>query len=189
MKNKILLSAAILAATSSTIFAAVEPLTATVFPFAEPTIAEQTQLDFGNISPASGISCTMDVSGAITSGSCSGTTAVGDVKVTGLAAGTSYQLTVTGNGTGNILDFVPSATATDSSANASLSDGTGESFSSDGSDLDILVFGTITVGATDLVAGVAATAAYTVDVSCEKVTTLISKIKSVGTLTLSYQYI
>jgi hypothetical protein len=170
MKNKILLSAAILAATSITSFAKVETFQVTVLPFAEPAIAEQEQLDFGSISPASGATCTMDDAGLITSGSCSGTTSLGEVQVSGLAALTQYKITVTGNGTDNALNFAASASASDATTlGVALSDGSVTSFTSDGagSPIDIKVFGTITVGDDPLTASIAATADYTVDVSFE----------------------
>ena len=163
MKNKILLSAAILAATSSTIFAASETFQAEVTAFSEPTITNPTPVNFGKINPAAGSICTMDNAGALT-GDCieDGNTA-GVVTIAGLSANTVMNFTITGDATDTALSYVPSADI----AGVTFTNGTSSTFTTDGSGSDVTadLYGTLTVGASDLASGTPVTTGYTVDVT------------------------
>jgi hypothetical protein len=165
MKNKILLSAAILAATSTTIFAASETFQATVTAFQEPTIVQSTQLNFGKINPAVGSVCTMDNAGSLTGACVEDGNALGDILISNLSPSSVMSITVTGSDDGT-LAFVPTATATGGAAPVNLADGVQGNFTTTAGSADVTlsVYGALTVGST-LTSGVPATADYTVDVT------------------------
>jgi hypothetical protein len=168
MKNKILLSAAILAATSTTIFAASETFQAAVTAFDEPSISQGQALNFGVIRLAAGSTCTMTKTGDVT-GQCNGVgNSAGTINVTGLAPSTAMTITVTGSNSTGDLTFVASAEATDSAGlnSGTIADSVGQNIttSAGGEQIDIAVFGVLTVD-NNLNSGQSYSTDYTVDVS------------------------
>jgi hypothetical protein len=162
MKNKILLSAAILAATSTTIFAASETFQATVTAFQEPTIDDTTEINFGKINPAANSVCTMDSAGAVTGACIADGNQAGVVTISGLSANTTMNFTITG-AADTVLSYVPTADI----GGTLYTNATSSTFTVDGSGTDVTaaVFGTLTVGAADLTSGATVTTGYTVDVT------------------------
>jgi hypothetical protein len=163
MKNKILLSAALIAATTSTVFAASENFLATVTAFQEPTIDDTTEINFGKINPAAGSVCTMDNAGAVTGACLPDGNAAGLVTISGLSANTTMNFTITGDAADTVLSYVPTADI----GGTLYTNATSSTFTVDGSGSDVTaaVFGTLTVGGADLTSGATVTTGYTVDVT------------------------
>ncbi len=163
MTKKILLGAALIAATTSTVFAASENFLATVTAFTEPTIDDTTEINFGKINPAAGSVCTMDNAGAVTGDCIADGNQAGVVTISGLEANTTMNFTITGDAADTVLSFVPTA----ASGGTTFADGVQGSFTTDGSGSDVLVdvYGVLTVGASPLTSGATVTTGYTVDVT------------------------
>jgi hypothetical protein len=164
MKNKILLSAAILAATSSTIFAATGTFTVEVIAFQEPAIDDTTGVNFGKINPKAGSVCTMDKAGAVVGACLPEGNSAGLITISGLSANTTMNFTITADDTdADVLSYVPSADID----GVTYANGSSANFSVDGSGSDVTaaVFGVLTVGSTGLASGATVTTGYTVDVT------------------------
>ena len=167
MSKKILLPLSLLALTSASVLASSESYKAGVNGWNEPTFAETTPLHFGKIRLAATSSCAMDNAGAVT-GDCDAADAaiaLGVVTVSGLAATSAMDITVTGSSSAN-LTFAATSTANDGTTNVVTADGVASAFTTDASATDIVinVYGSMTVD-TALSAGVAYEVDYTVDVS------------------------
>ncbi|GMM84948.1 hypothetical protein [Pseudoalteromonas sp. MTN2-4] len=167
MNKKLLFSAALLAATSSSIFASSDTFQATISGWSEPTFAQTSALNFGKIRLAATSSCTMDNAGAVT-GDCDASDAniqIGGVTVSGLAPNSAMNITVTGSSSAN-LTFAPVTTATDGTSSTTTADGVASAFTTDASatDITISVYGTMTVD-NALTADGNYSVDYTVDVS------------------------
>ena len=164
MKNKILLSAAILAATSSTLFAATGTFQATVTAFQEPAIDDTTEINFGKINPKAGSICTMDNAGAVVGACLPDGNSAGLITISGLSANTIMNFTITADDTDpDVLSYVPSADID----GVTYSDGASANFTvnSTGDDVTAAVFGVLTVGSSGLTSGATVTTGYTVDVT------------------------
>jgi len=165
--NKLLAIAALMSVSTIT-FAASETFQATVTAVADATITETTPLHFGAIQPQAGSVCTMNNAGAV-SGACDASNAnidLGVVTVSGLLANSAVNVTVSGSSGSNVtfvptVDIANAAAAHNAIANTVL---TAVSTNSNGDDLAINVYGSMTVDA-DLIAGDTYTAGYTVDVT------------------------
>lgn len=165
--NKKIILAALLGVASTGVMAASQTLQATIEGWNEATITEDTPLHFGKIRPTAGSACTMDNAGAVT-GNCDASDAnlaLGAITVTGLAASTAMNITVTGSSSAN-LTFAAASTATDGTSNVNTTDGNTSAFTTDatGSDITMSVYGVMTVD-TALTAGQSYDVDYTVDVS------------------------
>ncbi len=166
MTKRILLGAALIAATTSTVFAATETFQATITGFSEPTISPVNPLNFGQIALFAGASCIMDSTGVV-SGDCDAADAdiqIGELTITDLAPSSAMNISVTGS-SGTNVSFVSSSSATDGTTTVNFGDGAATGFTTDSSATDIAlnVFGTMTVDSA-LTSGVAYTADYTVEV-------------------------
>ncbi|MEW6994982.1 hypothetical protein AADZ84_12015 [Colwelliaceae bacterium MEBiC 14330] len=166
MTKKILLGAALLAATTSTAFAATETFQATITGFSEPSISESSPLNFGQIALFASASCVMDSAGVVT-GDCDAADSniqIGEITITGLAPSSAMNITVSGS-SGSNVSFVSSSSATDGTTTVNFGDSTATGFTTDSSATDIAlnVFGTMTVDSA-LTSGQAYTADYTVEV-------------------------
>jgi hypothetical protein len=166
MKRSLLLSSILIAATSTTVLATTNTFQATILGFSEPTIEQTTALHFGKIALDLGSSCVMDDTGVV-SGDCDAADSeisIGAIKVSGLAPNSAMNITVTGSAGDNVT-FTSSSSANDGASTVSLTDGaqTGYTTSNGGDDIEIAVFGTMTVN-TALTSGGEYTADYTVEV-------------------------
>ncbi len=166
MTKKILLGAALIAATTSTVFAATETFQATITGFSEPSISPVSPLNFGQIALFTNASCTMTSTGVV-SGDCDAADSniqIGELTITGLAPTSAMNISVTGS-SGTNVSFVSSSSATDGTTSINFGDGAATGFTTDSSATDIAlnVFGTMTVDSA-LTSGVAYTADYTVEV-------------------------
>ncbi|ALO41626.1 hypothetical protein [Pseudoalteromonas phenolica] len=167
MNKKLLFSAALLAATSSSIFASSQTFQASINGWSEPTFSEANALHFGKVRLAAGSTCTMDNAGAVT-GDCDASDAniqLGGITVSGLAPSSAMNITVSGS-TGSNLTFAPATTATDGTSTTTTADGVASAFTTDASatDITINVYGQVTVD-NALTAEGNYTVDYTVDVS------------------------
>lgn len=154
---------------SGTVLAASGSGTATVQAFGDPTIVNDQDLHFGQISNASGSSCTMNVAGAV-SGGCidPGSQAqVGQFTISSLPASVPVLLTLTGgNSGGGEVTFVAAGRAADGTTTMNLTNATQSSaFTTTAvpADIVVTVHGDITVNS-PLSAGVSYSATYTLDV-------------------------
>ena len=165
--NKKILVSAVLALSSTTLFASNQTFQASINGWSEPTFAETNALHFGKIRLASGSTCTMDNAGAVT-GDCDASDAniqLGGITVSGLAPNSAMNITVSGSSSAN-LTFAPATTATDGTSTETTANGVATAFTTDGSasDITINVYGQMSVD-TALTAGADYSVDYTVDVS------------------------
>jgi hypothetical protein len=166
MKRSLLLSSILIAATSTTALATTNTFQATIIGFSEPTIEQTTPLHFGKVALDLGSECIMDNTGVV-SGDCDAADAnisIGAITVSGLAPNSAMNITVSGS-VGSNVTFLSSSIANDGTSNVPLTNAaiTGYTTSNDGDDIEIAVFGTMTVN-TALSSGIDYTADYTVEV-------------------------
>ncbi len=142
---KVALAAACCILSAPSVFAVVGNGVAKVQAFADPTITEDAQVDFGLMPPTVGGTCVINTAGVKQSGTCLGTQVGGQFTISGLQPTSGLLLTVTGaNSAGNEVTFTPAASATDGTTTVALANGVGQAFTTTAGPANIVV----TVGGT-----------------------------------------